>query len=565
MANVVVSALATWNGKALKKAKQDVDVFNKQLKNLARTFGITFSAAAVIGFSKKAVKAFAEDEAAAKSLATQLTNTGNAFRISEVEDYIKALEKTFAVLTDLRAPFQTLLNVTGSVDLAQRSLRSALDISAGTGASLEEVVTALASGIRGQTKGITALNTGIDKNIIATGDMNKIMAELEKKFTGQAAARLDTYAGKMDALRKSADESTKIIGTGLVDALTILSKDNSIQNLSDSMENLATNTANATVALAKLLKQFSDFTESPAFKPALLALAILTKNPKIVVAVMGGIAGSEALGFATKDFSGKNKSLQSANEREGRLGLKFAKEYNYYKKEEIKQIKAKTEIDKLRDKFDLERIGLTAALNAATDEETKLRIRAQLAILDNNEALAKKYNAELEGAKAINTLATSAQLLTLTHTSSAADIKRVIQTMTSATEAYLNSTIGKSIPATAAYAGPQYPNATTAAVVTAALNENMKNIAETTIPSLLEKVRTTVKSGYNIPSPDEFYGKLPSNASTDIARGMAAAPTINVNVEGSILALSEMDNAIQDALLRIYKQNGDLAPAGFIP
>ena len=137
--------------------------------------------------------------------------------------------------------------------------------------------------------------------------------------------------------------------------------------------------------------------------------------------------------------------------------------------------------------------------------------------------------------------------------------------MTSATQAYLNSTIGKSIPATAAYAGPQYPNATTAAVVTAALNENMKNIAETTIPSLLEKVRTTVKSGYNIPSPDEFYGKLPSNASTDIARGMAAAPTINVNVEGSILALSEMDNAIQDALLRIYKQNGDLAPAGFIP
>ena len=408
MANVVVSALATWNGKALKKAKQDVDVFNKQLKNLARTFGITFSAAAVIGFSKKAVKAFAEDEAAAKSLATQLTNTGNAFRISEVEDYIKALEKTFAVLTDLRAPFQTLLNVTGSVDLAQRSLRSALDISAGTGASLEEVVTALASGIRGQTKGITALNTGIDKNIIATGDMNKIMAELEKKFTGQAAARLDTYAGKMDALRKSADESTKIIGTGLVDALTILSKDNSIQNLSDSMENLATNTANATVALAKLLKQFSDFTESPAFKPALLALAILTKNPKIVVAVMGGIAGSEALGFATKDFSGKNKSLQSANERENRLGLKFAKEYNYYKKEEIKQIKAKTELDKLRDKFDLERIGLTAALNAATDEETKLRIRAQLAILDKNEALAKKYNAELEGAAAATKLATAA-------------------------------------------------------------------------------------------------------------------------------------------------------------
>jgi len=412
VANVVVSALATWNGRALKKAKTDVDVFNKQLKNLARTFGITFSAAAVVSFSKKAVKAFAEDEAAAKSLATQLTNTGNAFRVSEVEEYIKALEKTFAILTDLRAPFQTLLNVTGSVDLAQRSLRSALDISAGTGASLEEVVTALAAGIRGQTKGITALNTGIDKNIIATGDMNQIMAELEKKFTGQAAARLDTYAGKMDALRKSADESTKIIGTGLVDALTILSKDDSIQGLSDDMENFALNIAFATTNLAKLIDKLGAVTSSASFKPALLLLgaagSVLTGNPLAFLAAFGAVGAMGVASALTTDFSGKNKSLQSANERENRLGLKFAKEYNFYKKEEVKQLKAKTEIDKLKDKFDLERIGLNAALNAATDEETKLRIRAQLAILDNNEALAKKYNAELEAAVSVNKLALAA-------------------------------------------------------------------------------------------------------------------------------------------------------------
>jgi hypothetical protein len=73
------------------------------------------------------------------------------------------------------------------------------------------------------------------------------------------------------------------------------------------------------------------------------------------------------------------------------------------------KLKEKTEVDKLRDKFDLERIGLTAALNAATDEETKLRIRAQLAILDNNEALAKKYNAELDAAAKVKTLADNFQ------------------------------------------------------------------------------------------------------------------------------------------------------------
>jgi hypothetical protein len=70
--------------------------------------------------------------------------------------------------------------------------------------------------------------------------------------------------------------------------------------------------------------------------------------------------------------------------------------------------KAKTEIDKLKDKFDLERISLTAALNAATDEETKLRIKAQLAILDNNEALARKYLAEMNAAESIKKLADDA-------------------------------------------------------------------------------------------------------------------------------------------------------------
>jgi hypothetical protein len=49
-----------------------------------------------------------------------------------------------------------------------------------------------------------------------------------------------------------------------------------------------------------------------------------------------------------------------------------------------------------------------AALNNATDAETKLRINAQIAILNNNEALAKKYLAEMEAAEAAKKLAAAA-------------------------------------------------------------------------------------------------------------------------------------------------------------
>jgi len=412
VANVVVSALATWNGKALRKAKQDVSVFNKQLQGLARTFGVAFSAAAIVSFSKKAVKAFAEDELAARSLALQLENTGNAFRVTEVEDYIKSLEKTYAILTDLRTPFKTLLNVTGSVDLAQRSLEAALNISAGTGENLNTVVGAISAGVRGQTKAIKGLNTGIDESIIATGDMNKIMAALEARFSGQAAARLDTYSGKMDVLKKGADEATKSIGRGLVDALTILGEDSSVAGLATDFENMGDNIAYATVEMAKLIKKFSDLVANPSFKAGLLALAIASKSPKALIAVMG-IIGTSAIGGALTSprtvSPEQNSALARIRILNARIEAKLAGakkvEYDLLSKKNALENK---NVEELKKKFDLERIGLNAALNSATDEETKLRLKAQLAILDNNEALAKKYLAEMEAADALKKLAAEA-------------------------------------------------------------------------------------------------------------------------------------------------------------
>jgi hypothetical protein len=413
MANIFVAATATWNGKALKKAKQDVDVFSKQLKGLARTFGVAFSATAIVSFSKKAIKAFTEDEAAAKRLALQLENTGNAFRVDEVEGYIKSLEKTNAILTDLRAPFQTLLNLTGSVELAQRSLESALNISAGTGESLGTVVSAISSGIRGQTKAIKNLNTGIDANIIATGDMNKIMEALDKRFSGQAAARLDTYAGKMDVLKKGADEATKAIGTGLVDAISLLGEDRSIQDAADQMENFGIAIANAIVGMTELLKKAD----------RLLTVNDEGKFFEILLALQPGGMAAAKLFNKLNEFGASSRSFpqtgaNAANLRENRLNQLF-REAVKYRKAEIDQLKKKTEVDKLSEKFDLERIGLTKALNETTDAETKLRIQAKLAILDNNEALAKKINAELEAARKAAELAnafTSASQMLLAQT-----------------------------------------------------------------------------------------------------------------------------------------------------
>jgi hypothetical protein len=535
VANVVVSGLATWNGKALKKAKQDVDVFSKQIKSLGRVFGLTFSAAAIVGFSKKAVKAFSDDQAAAKRLELQLQNTGNAFRVDEVEGYIKGLENANAILTDLRAPFQTLLNLTGSVELAQRSLESALNISAGTGENLNTVISAIASGVRGQTKAIKNLNTGIDANIIASGDMNKIMDALDKRFSGQAAARLDTYAGKMDILKKGADEATKAIGEGLVQSLELLGKDKSIESVSNSMMQLATDIGNVTYGISFLISQATGFLEALGLKNVSIKMLY---GP--LITILNQLGKTQRLA----DLPAEN-----ANQRENRANLKVTKEITRYNKILADQLKKKTEVDKLSEKFDTERIALMKALGEATDAETKLRLQSKLAILDNNEALAKKYLAELNAAKAATDLAAA-------FNSSTTEFKAAVETI-----ARLKTTLPDLLARVqAGAAAKDAGTATSPADTSSNFQKATETIArlQTTLPSLLERVQAGAATF------DRGDAYIPSSSMPSGGLSTTTAPVINVNVEGSLTSLQEFETTIQDLLLKIYKQNGDLAPAGFI-
>jgi hypothetical protein len=411
MANVVVSALATWNGKALKKGQKDISAFDKQATKLGNTLTRAFTATAIVAFSKKAITAFADDEKAARSLAVQLQNTGNAFRVDEVEAYIAKLQDMTGVLDDqLRPAFQTLLNVTGSVDQSFKVLETALNVSAGTTESLETVINAISAGIRGKTNAIKGLNTGIDANIIKTGDMNKIMTALEKRFSGQAAARLDTFAGKMDLLKAKAADATEIIGKGLITALDILTKDNSIDEASNAMNTFALAIVNTTKGMAILVGEVKSLVNSDVGKFLLALVALLTLGKGKLVAGAVGLVAYD-IGKNTPLSEKDNIALGRRRLAERVLEAKLTSELNKLKKFELDTLKKKTAVDLLREKFDVERVGLNAALNSATDEETKLRLRSQLAILDDNEAVAKKLLAEMNAIEALRALDDAARKL----------------------------------------------------------------------------------------------------------------------------------------------------------
>ena len=403
MANVVVSAIATFNGKALKKGQKDISAFDKSVKKLGKTFAGTFGAYQLLAFSKKAIAAFAADEKAAKSLEVQLKNTGFAFSAPGVEAYISSLQSLYGVLDDeLRPAFQQLLTATGSITKSQDALQTALNVSAATGRSLSEVSAALTRGFSGNTTGLSRLGAGISKATLKSGDMNKIMEELNAKFASQAAARLETFAGKMSLITVASADAKEIIGKGLVDALTNLGNDKTIGNFTDSMTELAKGIADVTRGIGELGRGIQTIANLPGLKQLLTfsyemsAVGLLQR--------LGRMSAPAAVLPANKQRSAGRIDAKRFQTEDKLAKAKAAELALLQKKNAIEN----KNVEELRKKFDLERIGLTAALNSATDEETKLRLKAQLAILDNNDALAKKLLAELEAAEALKKLAAEA-------------------------------------------------------------------------------------------------------------------------------------------------------------
>jgi len=398
MANIYVAAQSTWNGKALKKAKKDITVFDQQVKTLGKTFAGVFGARALFNYGKNAVKAFAADEAAAKALELQLKNTGNQFSAPAVEMYIANLQKTTGVIDDqLRPAFQQLLTVTESVVLSQAALDTALNVSAATGKSLTEVAAALSKGYAGNTTALTRLGAGLDKATLKSGDMNKILDELNKKFAGQAQARLTTYAGKLDLINVSAENAKETIGKGLLDALTIISKDKSISNLTGDFEKLSAGIAGTIVDLANLIAKLQQI-------PG-LSFVFDVKNIPVVGSYLDYLMsrGGQAQSFTGTPFGQAGSSSEAVRIAE----QKRIKDAAKLRATENALIKEKNALEDLKKKYDVERIGLMLALNQATDEETRIRIAEKLAILDGNAAKAQQYLADTELTFQTNQLAKS--------------------------------------------------------------------------------------------------------------------------------------------------------------
>lgn len=255
MANkpISVTIKGDYSDKDIKRAIRDLQSLqtqgprtHKALSNVGK--GLAIAGAAAAAFAVKlgvdAVQAAIEEEQSVARLSKTLENLGLATQSAGVERFIDDMQFATGIAdNDLRPAMDRLVRSTGDVGEAQRALAIASDIAVAKGRSVTEVANILGKAYDGNTMSLGRLGVGLDKDILKSGDMALITAELAKLFSGQAADAADTLGGRLAILRIGVDELQESFGQGLIqgfmDGLTGGSE--SINDISDSMrDNQAT-------------------------------------------------------------------------------------------------------------------------------------------------------------------------------------------------------------------------------------------------------------------------------------------------------------------------------------
>jgi hypothetical protein len=400
MPNLIVSAVAEWNGKALSKGSNQIKGFEKTVKGLARTLGVTFSAAALLSYSKKAVAAYGEQIAETKRLDTALRNLGFSFATAEAEGYIDAVEKATGVNRDVLQPsFIQLAQVTRSTTIAQSMLNTALDISAGTSMDLVGATKILSQAYVGNLKGLRQLNLGLTQAELSSKSYLEIEKLIALQYAGQSKNAADSYAGAVSRLKIAAEQASEQIGQSLVAALGTSSGGmdkliDKVDGASNSISGLITNTAYLAKELGNL---FSSIPGAGVLEDAGRALknylgrfsiGALRRNVDIVLGRQGGFPQG-----VPQDL--QNLRANTEKSKMDKEALKRQKELIALQKKAQLAEKNKLSLSKAAAVFDTNRISIAAALQATYDKETRLRLEALMAIEDDNGELALRKINEL--------------------------------------------------------------------------------------------------------------------------------------------------------------------------
>jgi len=304
--------------KGLDQGSKEVESFGSKVGDFGKKAGLAFAVAgaAAVAYAGKllidGVKAAAEDEAAQAKLAATLMNVTGATKNQTlaVENYITKTSIANNVTDDLLRPsLERLVRATGDVSEAQRLQGLALDISAGSGKSLEAVSMALGKAFEGNAAGLGKLGVGLSAAELKTMSFDDITKTLSNTFGGQAAIAADTFSGKLGRLGIVFNEAKETVGSFVIDAITPMLT-LFVENVVPVISELATLIGEKLAPVFANLATFFTEVLIPVFKEY---WEFITKDliPAIVNFFEPALAGiSKAFGSVSKSLENNRDKLQ---------------------------------------------------------------------------------------------------------------------------------------------------------------------------------------------------------------------------------------------------------------
>ena len=399
MSNVMINIASEFDSKGFKNADKATSALDKSMKRLAKTVVGVFSAQKVLAYSKASVKAFAEDQKAAALLSNQLKNLGLAYAAVDVEKFIAQLQTQTGILDDeLRPAFAQLARVTGSVAESQKLMATAFDVSKGAGIGFLDAVNTLSQAYVGNKRGLRQLNLGLTQAELTAMSFDEILTRITKQFKGAGAAAMDTYAGKLDLLKVSADNAKETIGQGFIDAFTIIADDQDFNNVLGAIDGAALAVADMIrgvgVALRKIdsatpdwLKKLVDLNFSIGWMGLLRDMGANSRRQAAI-----GTGGS----YFTKQAKDRlaavaDKKRQEDLLKKEREKTKLLAKQTAEKKAQAALDKANLALSSANNIFDIERVGIAAAMqNQSLTENERKRLEIKQAIFALEDAIDSK-------------------------------------------------------------------------------------------------------------------------------------------------------------------------------
>ena len=227
-----------------------------------------------------------------------------------VESYITKTSIANNVTDDLLRPsLERLVRATGDVSEAQRLQGLALDISAGSGKSLEAVSMALGKAFEGNAAGLGKLGVGLSAAELKTMSFDDITKTLSNTFGGQAAIAADTFSGKLGRLGIVFNEAKETVGSFVIDAITPMLT-LFVENVVPVINELATSIGEKLAPVFANLATFFTEVLIPVFKEY---WEFITKTliPAIVNFFEPALAGiSKAFGSVSKSLENNRDKLE---------------------------------------------------------------------------------------------------------------------------------------------------------------------------------------------------------------------------------------------------------------